>query len=52
MEKIDTPKLSTDAPQQLGYQIIRLRKQGKTHKQICSIIGVSRSTCAVPGESL
>ena len=29
MEKIDARKLSTDAQQQLRYQVIRLRKQGR-----------------------
>lgn len=46
MEKIDARKLSTDAQQQLRYQVIRLRKQGRTHKEISAITGVSRSTCS------
>jgi len=29
MEKIDARKLSTDAQQQIRYQAIRLRKQGR-----------------------
>ena len=46
MEKIDPRKLSTDAQQQLRYQVIRLRKQGRKHKEISAITGVSRSTCS------
>ena len=46
MEKIDARKLSTDAQQQLRYQVIRLRKQGRTHNEISAITGVSRSTCS------
>jgi hypothetical protein len=30
MEKIDARKLSTDAQQELRYQVIRLRKKGRT----------------------
>lgn len=45
MEKIDARKLSTDAQQQLRYQVIRLRKQGRTHKEISAITGVSRCAC-------
>jgi transposase len=46
MEKIDARKLSTDAQQQLRYQVIRLRKQGRKHSEISAITGVSRSTCS------
>ena len=46
MEKIDARKLSTDAQQQLRYQVIRLRKQGRKHSEISSITGVSRCTCS------
>ena len=46
MEKIDARKLSTDAQQQLRYQVIRLRKQGRKHAEISAITGVSRSTCS------
>jgi transposase len=46
MEKIDPRKLSTDAQQQLRYQVIRLRKQGKKHNEISQITGVSRCTCS------
>ena len=46
MEKIDARKLSTDAQQQLRYQVIRLRKQGRKHSEISAITGVSRCTCS------
>jgi transposase len=46
MEKTDARKLSTDAQQQLRYQVIRLRKQGRKHAEISAITGVSRSTCS------
>jgi transposase len=46
MEKIDARKLSTDTQQQIRYQVIRLRKQGRKHKEISAITGVSRSICS------
>ena len=46
MEKIDARKLSTDAQQQIRNQVIRLRKQGRTHNEISAITGVSRSICS------
>ena len=46
MEKIDPRKLSTDAQQQLRYQVIRLRKQGRKHSEISAITGVSRCSCS------
>jgi transposase len=46
MEKIDARKLSTDAQQELRYQVIRLRKQGRSHREISTITGVFRSTCS------
>lgn len=46
MKKIDARKLSTDAQQQIRYQVIRLRKQGRPHEEISAITGVSRSTCS------
>ncbi len=46
MEKIDARKLSTNAQQQLRYQVIRLRKQGRKHSEISAITGVSRCTCS------
>ena len=45
MEKIDARKLSTDVQQELRYQVIRLRKQGRTFKEISAITGLNRSTC-------
>jgi len=45
MEKIDARKLSTEAQQQVRYQVIRLRKQGRKHTEISAITGVHRSTC-------
>ena len=44
MEKIDARKLSTDAQQEIRYQVIRLRKQGRTHIEISAITGIHRST--------
>jgi len=46
MEKIDARKPSTDAQQQLRYQAIRLRKQGRKYKEIAEIIGVQISNHA------
>ena len=46
MKKIDPRKLSTVARQQLRYQVIRLRKQGRNHSEISVITGVSRCTCS------
>ena len=46
MKKIDARKLSTDAQQQIRYQVIRLRKQGRKHSEISAITGVSRSICS------
>ncbi len=46
MEKIDARKLSTDAQQQIRYQVIRLRKQSRKHREISAITGVSRSICS------
>jgi transposase len=46
MEKIDARKLSTDAQQEIRYQVIRLRKQGRKHCEISEITGVSRSLCS------
>ena len=45
MKNIDARKLSTDAQQQIRYQVIRLRKQGRKHEEISAITGVHRSTC-------
>jgi len=46
MKKIDARKLSTDAQQQLRYQVIRLRKQGRSHVEISAITSIYRSTCS------
>ena len=46
MEKVDARKFSTDAQQQIRYQVIRLRKQGRKHNEISAITGVSRSICS------
>lgn len=44
MKKIDVRKLSTDAQQEIRYQVIRLKKQGRCHKEISDITGVHRSS--------
>ena len=46
MEKFDARKLSTEAQQQLRYQVSRLCKEGRTHQEISAITGVSRSKCS------
>ena len=46
MKKTDTRKLSPDVRQELRYQVIRLRKQGRKHSEISEITGVSRCTCS------
>ena len=44
MEKIDARKLKAEAQQLLRNQVIRLRKAGKTYKQISEIVGIYPST--------
>jgi transposase len=44
MKKMDARKLNTETQQQLRNQAIRLRKAGKTHKEIAEIIGVDPTT--------
>jgi transposase len=44
MEKIDARKLKPEAQQLLRNQVIRLRKAGKTYKQISEIVGIYPST--------
>ncbi|MGB5567647.1 MAG: IS630 family transposase [Acidimicrobiia bacterium] len=44
MEKIDARKLSTEAQQALRHQAIRLKKTGRTYKEIGEIIGVQPTT--------
>ena len=46
MKKNDARKLSTDAQQQIRYQVIRLKKQGRTREEISKITGIHRSTCS------
>lgn len=46
MENIDLRKLSAGAQQQLRYQVIRLRKQGRSNKEISAITGVCYYTCS------
>ena len=43
MEKIDARKLSTEAQQQIRDQVIRLKKSGRTYKEISEITGVHTS---------
>jgi len=44
MEKIDARKLKTEAQQLLRNQVIRLRKAGKTYKEIGEIVGIHHTT--------
>ncbi len=44
MEKIDARKLTKETQEQLRKQAIRLRKQGKTFKEIGQIVGVNGNT--------
>jgi transposase len=44
MEKIDARKLSTDAQQEIRYQVIRLKKQGRKRNEISEITGIHQST--------
>ena len=46
MKKIDARKLSTEAQQQIRYQVIRLKKKGLKRKDISEITGVNPSTCS------
>jgi transposase len=46
MEKIDARTLNQEAQEALRNQIIRLRKAGRTHKEIADIVGVSESHCS------
>ncbi len=47
MEKIDARKLSTEAQQQIRNQSIRLRKSGKTYREISEITGVHLNAIAI-----
>ena len=44
MEKIDARKLSTDAQQEIRYQVIRLKQQGHKRSEISEITGIHPST--------
>jgi transposase len=44
MEKIDARKLNTEAQQQIRNQAIRLKKAGRTYKEISEITGVHGTT--------
>ncbi len=44
MEKTDTHKLSTVAQQEIRYQVIRLKKQGRERLGISEITGIHPST--------
>ena len=46
MDKIDARKFSTEAQQALRNQAVRLRKAGKTNKEVAGIVGVHPSTCS------
>lgn len=47
MEKIDARKLTTEAQQQLRYQAMRLRKSGRTYREIAEIVGVCPTTVSM-----
>ena len=47
MEKIDARKLSTDAQQEIRYQVIRLKKKGLQRSEISEITGIYPSTISV-----
>jgi len=44
MKKEDARKCTTETQEQLRRQAIRLRKQGKTYKEIGAIVGVHKDT--------
>ena len=44
MEKFDARKLSTDAQQEIRYQVIRLKKKGHRRSEISDITGVHPGT--------
>jgi transposase len=47
MEKIDARKLSTDAQQEIRYQVIRLKQKGLKRSEISNITGIYPSTISV-----
>ncbi len=46
MEKIDARTLNQEAQEALRNQIVRLRKAGRSHKEIADIVGVTESHCS------
>ncbi|MBI2355002.1 MAG: IS630 family transposase [Deltaproteobacteria bacterium] len=46
MEKIDARTLNQEAQEALRNQIVRLRKAGRSHKEIADIVGVTQSHCS------
>lgn len=46
MKKHDARKLNSDVQQEIRYQVIRLKKQGRTRDEISKITGIHRSTCS------
>jgi transposase len=46
MEKIDARTLNQEAQEALRNQIVRLRKAGRSHKEIADIVGVTVSHCS------
>ncbi len=46
MEKIDARTLNQEAQEALRKQILRLRKAGRSHKEIADIVGVTESHCS------
>jgi len=44
MKKNDARKQIADVQQQIRYQVIRLKKQNRTHEEISKITGIHRST--------
>ena len=44
MEKIDARKLSTDAQQEIHYQVIRLKEKGLKRSEISDITGIHPGT--------
>jgi len=46
MEKIDARTLNQEAQEALRKQIVRLRKAGRSHKEIADIVGFTESHCS------
>ena len=48
MEKIDAHTMIKEAQQMIRKQVIRLRKAGKTYREISDIVGIHKSTaCSI-----